>query len=114
LIGLKGSSKNFADNLNYDIEITEDTQFVDFASIPSKVIKTPYLKVFIPFSSAKEDFVYEINKDLKPEDDVRGFGTAFMMGMNEAEFNTDKEKKTKFSLIILQQLIKSTSSKLIQ
>ena len=114
LIGLKGSSKNFADNLNYDNEITEDTQFVDFASIPSKVIKTPYLKVFIPFSSAKEDFVYEINKDLKPEDDVRGFGTAFMMGMNEAEFNTDKEKKTKFSLIILQQLIKYTSSKLIQ
>lgn len=90
---LSGSTENFADSFNYDNEITKDTQFVDFASIPSKVIHSPYLKVFIPFSSAKEDFVYEIDKDLKPEDDVRGFGSVLTVGMSQGEFGSDKKTK---------------------
>lgn len=95
LVVLRGSSENFADNSNYDDEITADTQFVDFASIPSKIIHTSYLKVFIPFSTAKEDFVYEVNKSLKPEDDVRGFGTGIMVGVNEGNRNKDEETKNK-------------------
>lgn len=90
---LSGSNQNVANNLNYDDEITEKTQFVDFASIPSKVVHSPYLKVFIPFSTAKEDFVYEIDKDLKPEDDVRGFGTGFTVGMQQSEFESDEKTK---------------------
>ena len=92
---LKGSSQNFADNLNYDDEITKETQFVDFASIPSKTIHTSYLKVFIPFSTAKEDFVYKVNKSLKPENDIRAYGTGVMVGCNDASQNEDKETKNK-------------------
>lgn len=95
IVVLTGSSENFADNSNYDNEITEDAQFVDFASIPSKIINTSYLKVFIPFSTAKEDFVYEVNQSLKPENDVRGYGTGIMVGVNESKRNQDNEEKNK-------------------
>lgn len=107
LLHINGSSENFADNSNYDDEMTEDTQLVDFASIPSKVINTSYLKVFIPFSTAKEDFVYEKNSKLKPEDDVRGFGTGFMISISEGNRdNTQKAKDLADYVTAINQLYK--------
>ena len=83
LTKIEGSSVSFGDNINYENEIIDETLFMGFAAIPSKVIEVSYLKIFMPFSSAKEDFVFEINESLKPEKDIRGFET------NAINFKTD-------------------------
>lgn len=43
--------------------------------IQSKVIQDNYLKLFIPYSENVEDYVFEFNKSLKPENDIRGLGS---------------------------------------
>ena len=67
------SSPSYAHNLNYEDEITEPTEFVGFASISSKVIREPFLKLFIPYTEIKETFVFAINNNLEPKEDSKGF-----------------------------------------
>lgn len=89
---LENSSKYYADKSNYEDESIDEEQFINFASIPSKVISTPYLKVFVKYSEIKEDFIFEKNDKLKPEKDLRGVShdgvEGFRMGSNEKK---DKE-----------------------
>lgn len=84
---LVDSSPYYVDKSNYEDESIDDTQFINFASIPSKVISTPYLKIFLKYSEIKEDFIFERNKKLKPEKDLRGIShegvSGFRMGINE-------------------------------
>ena len=70
---LSESSENYSKKSNYENELTELDDFIDFASIPSKVINTPYLRVFIVYNKIKEEFVFDKNTNLKPEKDIRGF-----------------------------------------
>ena len=80
-----------ANSLNYDDNINEEGIFVKTASIPSKIIKTTYLPVFINYRESVEDAVFRFNEGLKPEEDKRGFNSDFIAGFNNFNLrkNTD-------------------------
>ncbi|MDG1573172.1 hypothetical protein OZ410_12650 [Robiginitalea sp. M366] len=69
-----------ASKANYLDTLDDETAFVDRASIPSKVISDPYLNVFIVYGSSVEDDVFYFQKDLKPEEDLRGLYSIFSEG----------------------------------
>ncbi|MBT8203963.1 MAG: hypothetical protein KJO20_01160 [Eudoraea sp.] len=76
------SSNSFtANNKNYMDMIVEKNLFADRAAIPSKIINTSYLNVFIVYGSSVEDDVFYFNKDLEPEEDRRGIYSAFSEGV---------------------------------
>jgi hypothetical protein len=88
------SSPSYAHNLNYENEITEPTEFVGFASISSKVIREPYLKVFIPYTEIKEKFVFAINNNLEPDEDNKGFkSNIVIINSNDTVDYVKKETK---------------------
>lgn len=76
------ASNSFTANTkNYKDQILENNSFADRASIPSKIISSPYLDLFIVYGSSIEDDVFYFNKDLEPEKDRRGiFAKPFREG----------------------------------
>ena len=66
------SSSYAASHKNYNDLISLNNSFVDRASIPSKVIQTSFLNVFVIYGRSIEDDVFYFNTDLKPEEDRRG------------------------------------------
>ena len=66
------SSSIYANNRNYEDLLTEDDDFIRNVAIPSKVINTRYLKVFVPFSENVEDRIFNYNEALRPKEDRRG------------------------------------------
>ena len=76
------ASNSFTANVNnYTDLIIENNSFADRVAIPSKVINTPYLDVFVEYGSSIEDDVFYFNEDLAPEDDRRGlFSDIFSEG----------------------------------
>ena len=70
-----------ANSKNYQDLIDEDDSFADRVSIPSKVINTRHLDVFVVYGSSIEDDVFFFNKELEPEEDRRGiFSRVFSEG----------------------------------
>jgi len=86
---IKESSEHYSNKSNYENELNEPDEFIDFASIPSKVVNTPYLRVFIVFNKIKEEFVFDKNKDLKPEKDIRGFSHSIIDEMKKDQINEE-------------------------
>ncbi len=74
------SNNYIANKQNYSSLMKGSKDFVDLASIPSKVIESPYLNVFIEYGSTIEDDVFYFNEDLKPEEDLRGVYSPFSSG----------------------------------
>lgn len=68
----RSSSANYANPNNYEDLLEKNKDFVKIASIPSKVITDPYLKVFIIFNDRVENRLFDYNKHLKPLTDIRG------------------------------------------
>ena len=68
----KSSSLNYANPNNYEDLLQTNSDFVKVAAIPSKIITTPYLKVFMLFKENVEDRLFRFNKGLKPLNDLRG------------------------------------------
>ena len=79
------SSNNFANKKNYLELLTDESDFPGNVVIPTKVIRTPYLPVFIPHTQKIEDDIYEYNPKSKPEKDKRGLTSSIVIGWNEAE-----------------------------
>ena len=69
---LDDSNSFIANANNYDENITEKGVFISDASIPSKIINTNYLPVFLEYQDAIEDIIFDYNKTLKPKHDKRG------------------------------------------
>ena len=70
----------------------EKNQYVKTASIQSKVIEKPYLKIFIPFKEKMEDILLKHNKNLEPQEDNRGLKSDFVFLAN----SNSKQKKIIF------------------
>jgi len=70
-----------ANKKNYMDVIKEEKLFADRAAIPSKIINTPYLNVFVEYGSSVEDDVFYFNKDLEPDEDLRGIFSVFSDGV---------------------------------
>ncbi len=66
------SSSFAASTENYNDLINLNNSFADRATIPSKVIQTSFLNVFVIYGQSIEDDVFFFNKDLEPEEDRRG------------------------------------------
>ncbi|AUC83225.1 hypothetical protein [Lacinutrix sp. Bg11-31] len=69
------STSLIANVFNYDESIIEKDMFINDASIPSKIITTHYLPVFIEFDKKTEDVIFKFNENLKPENDIRGMNS---------------------------------------
>lgn len=70
----QASSKIYINKNHYEDLLTDKTDFVQFVSIPSKVIEEPYLPVFIGFNDFMENAVLDSDSTLTPEHDKRGYG----------------------------------------
>ena len=70
------SSSFAASTKNYNDLISLNNTFADRASIPSKVIQTSFLNVFVVYGRSIEDDVFFFNEKLKPEEDKRGIYSA--------------------------------------
>ncbi|CAM1346661.1 hypothetical protein [Tenacibaculum crassostreae] len=66
------SSEIYANPNNYEDQLINDTDFIEVATIPSKVITDNHLNIFIAFNERLEDKIFNYNKDLKPKEDIRG------------------------------------------
>ncbi|MEO9570459.1 MAG: hypothetical protein ABJH82_03520 [Polaribacter sp.] len=86
------ASENFSKNNNY-LSLLEENQYVKIASIQSKIIEKPYLKIFIPFKEKMEDALLKHNKNLEPQEDNRGLKSDFVFITNS---NSRKERKLHF------------------
>ena len=69
----QGTSRYFTSKYNYEDELTEKTDFIQFVSLPSKVIDKPYMRVYIGFNKFLEDAVLAHDSILMPEKDRRGY-----------------------------------------
>jgi hypothetical protein len=68
----KNSSSFNANSNNYEDQIIKENDFIKNASIPSKVIKENYLKVFLNYNERVEENIFEFNKGVEPKEDRRG------------------------------------------
>lgn len=74
------SSSKFANKENYKDMLIEDTDYPGEIVIPSKVIRTPYLHVFIPFNENIEDRIFAYDSTIKPKNDSRGLSFGKKIG----------------------------------
>lgn len=99
LSAIEPSSKYYSNTSNYDDMLTEET-FVSIASIPSKVVHTTYLKVFLLYTTQMEDFIFEKNESLKPKKDIRGWiSNMIVFAEEEDEVESEKIMKNYFETI---------------
>ncbi|MDF4204849.1 hypothetical protein PXD56_17910 [Maribacter sp. SA7] len=70
----QSTSQQFTGKENYEDQLLKDTDMVNFASIPAKIIEKSYLPIFISYTNYMEDAVFKNDSTLLPEEDERGFG----------------------------------------
>lgn len=87
-------------NEHYNDLSKEEGSFINIASLPSKLIETNYLQLFLLHNKEMEDFIYDRNKKLKPEKDRRGFQSSltidFKSGYNDAVGTKDSLNLKKY------------------
>lgn len=76
------TSSYFTSKYNYEDELTEKTDFVQFVSLPSKVIDKPYMRVYVGFNKFIEDAVLANDSLLMPKEDRRGYSFKIRRGLN--------------------------------
>lgn len=82
-----GSSSYYGNPSDYEDELVDEDDISEVASIQSKVITDPFVKVFINFDYSIEDEIYKFNPDLKPKEDRRGLKSdIFVFG--DTDWNT--------------------------
>lgn len=90
LISFKNSKTNYLESAkfvtetyindkNYEDLLIKDDDFAKIATIQSKVIREPYLKVFKVFNENLENQIYNFHPLLKPKKDRRGLSTDIIM-----------------------------------
>ena len=72
-------SETYINDKNYEDLLIKDDDFAKIATIQSKVIRDPYLKVFKVFNENLENQIYNFHPLLKPKKDRRGLSTDIIM-----------------------------------
>ena len=70
----QGTSSFYTNKLNYEDQLTEEKDLIQFVSIPSKVIDKAYMRVFVGYNDFIEDAIIKEDSLLKPKNDKRGYG----------------------------------------
>lgn len=89
----RNSSSIFANKENYMDMITEDSDYPGDAVIPSKVITTGHLQVFMPYSESIEERIFAYNDSLKPKKDRRGLSSSVKFSTNWDDKITSTRQK---------------------
>ncbi|MEQ6124709.1 hypothetical protein AAON49_10940 [Pseudotenacibaculum sp. MALMAid0570] len=92
------SSKHYASKSNYEDLLSKQNEFIRVATIPSKVITEPYLKIFIVFDDNVEGRLFSYNPGLKPKIDERGYTTdaVFFSSTSSREINKKDSLRTEY------------------
>lgn len=75
LDNIKRNSTLYLEKSKYEDLLTDNEDFVEKASIQSKTITDPFLKLFIVFNENMEERIYKFHPTLKPKNDRRGLKT---------------------------------------
>ena len=68
----RSSSEIFANPNNYEDQILKRNDFINIATIQSKVITDSYINVFLKYNEFLENKIYTYNEGLRPKNDDRG------------------------------------------
>ena len=90
----KSVSSTYINKRNYEDLLTKEDEFARIATIQSKVIREPYLKVFRVFTEGVEERIYNYHPSLKPKNDKRGFKTDIII-FNSTNFLRKRDSLTK-------------------
>ena len=90
---LNNSNSFYSNNNNYEDMLNEEGKFIKTAAVSSKVIRDPYLKVFMTYSDAIEDRIFSRNESLKPEKDKRGLYSDIVFVSSGIKKNKDSLRK---------------------
>ena len=77
---------------NYEDLLVNEDDFSRVATIQSKIIREPYIKLFKIFTENVENRIYNYHTSLRPKNDNRGFKTDIIM------FNSTESLKNRDSL----------------
>ena len=88
------SSETSASRMSY-LDLLDENEHVDEFAIPSKVITTPYLNVFMELTDNIEDDVFNFKPELKPENDTRGLRSN-MINVDDIDWSTLKAQKKSY------------------
>ncbi len=77
------SSNNYANYGNYEDLMSKENDFIDVASIQSRAITDPYLKIFMIYEERVEDRLFRYKPELKPNKDRRGYKSDVVVFDNE-------------------------------
>ncbi len=90
----RNSSTIFANKENYSNMMVEDADYPGEAVIPSKVITTQFLPIFMPYSENVENRIFSYDESLRLEEDRRGLtSTNFQFSSNWSERITNARQK---------------------
>lgn len=76
------SSEFVANSNNYEDSILKENDFINIATIQSKVITDNYLKIFIVFNDNLEERLFDYNPSLRPKNDRRGLSSGVVFNNN--------------------------------
>jgi hypothetical protein len=85
-------SNTYLDKRNYEDLLVNEDDFSRVATIQSKIIREPYIKLFKIFTENVENRIYNYHTSLRPKNDNRGFKTDIIM------FNSTESLKNRDSL----------------
>lgn len=100
----KSSSEIFANKENYMDMLIEEGDYPGEVVIPSKVITTSYLQVFMPFSESIEERVFAYNNSLRPEKDRRGLSSSIKLSSNWNDRISSERQKDSIRKLYLKTL----------
>ncbi len=87
------SSSEFANQENYKDLLIEDGDFPGTIIIPSKIIRTPYLPIFVPYRETIENRIFAFDSTITPKKDRRGLSSGINInGDWEDEWDTKKQR----------------------
>lgn len=81
------SSAHYANPKDYEDQLFEKGDLTETASINSKIITEPFLKVFINFDDDIENNIFRFNTNLKPEEDGRGLTSMMFTNLNWSDLS---------------------------
>ena len=103
------SSAEIANKENYFDMLTEEEDYPGDAVIPSKVITTPYLQVFIPYAEKIEDRIFAYNDSIKPKEDLRGLSSTITFSSKGNNWGMSTRQKDSIRSIYLKTFNESYS-----
>jgi hypothetical protein len=83
-------SSNFLNNRNYETHLLKEDDFIRVASIQSKVITDPYLKLFRVYNESVENRIFHYHPSLKPKEDKRGLNSNITL-FSDRSFTTREQ-----------------------